>query len=271
MTVRTCLLAGWLGCVGANAVAPAANAQEIVPTEPRKIQIDAAERVTASNANQQLADAVAGALSRNGQLRKFRIDVVVIGDTAELHGRVIDGSQRDIAARTARTVSGIAHVHDRLAIGDGDIKAASQEVVPNLPNAQSGQPLPGFGGRGGFPPNPGMVSPPFNSGMAMPNGGGYGPEPAPVFQGQPGMMPNPQYQPPPLPPYAWPTYAPYNNYSRVASPKAHSHSQWPFIGPMYPYPKIPLGWRRITLEWQDGSWWYGRESNSHDWWRVRYW
>ena len=75
------------------------------------------------------------------------------------------------------------------------------------------------------------------------------PEPMPIFQAQPGvgMYPNPQYQQPPLPPYAWPTYAPYNNYSRVAYPTLYPYEAWPFIGPFYPFPRVPLGWRSVPL------------------------
>ena len=29
----------------------------------------------------------------------------------------------------------------------------------------------------------------------------------------------------------------------------------PSIGPFYPYPQVPLGWRKVALEWDDG-WWY---------------
>ena len=74
-----------------------------------------------------------------------------------------------------------------------------------------------------------------------------------------------------MPPYAWPTYAPYNNYSRVAYPEQYPYEAWPFIGPMYPFPKVPLGWRSIQLTWRDGYWWYGKNATPHDWWRVRYW
>ena len=75
---------------------------------------------------------------------------------------------------------------------------------------------------------------------------------------------------PPMPPYAWPTYAPYNNYSRVAYPTLYPQEAFPFIGPMHPFPKVPLGWRGISLRWQDGHWFYGREATGHDWWRIRY-
>ena len=95
--------------------------------------------------------------------------------------------------------------------------------------------------------------------------------PTPLFRAAPpGPIPN-AYYPPRMPPYAWPSYAPYNNFSRVAYPTQYPHNAFPFIGPMYPFPKVPLGWRSVQLTWEDGFWWYGRRSTGHDWWRVRYW
>ncbi len=58
-----------------------------------------------------------------------------------------------------------------------------------------------------------------------------------------------------VPNYAWPTYAPHPNYAAVAYPRQYSPSAWPYIGPFYPYPQVPLGWRKVTLEWDDGWWW----------------
>ena len=58
-----------------------------------------------------------------------------------------------------------------------------------------------------------------------------------------------------LPNHAWPSYAAYPNYSAVSYPQQYSPSAWPYIGPFYPYPQVPLGWRKVTLEWDDG-WWY---------------
>lgn len=58
-----------------------------------------------------------------------------------------------------------------------------------------------------------------------------------------------------LPGYAWPSYAAHPNYGAVSYPKQYSPSAWPYIGPFYPYPQVPLGWRRVALEWDDG-WWY---------------
>lgn len=77
-------------------------------------------------------------------------------------------------------------------------------------------------------------------------------------------------QAPPLPNHAWPTYAPYPNMSRVAYPTAHPYNAFPFIGPYYPFPKVPLGWRSVTLSWEDGHWWLGRKQTPQDYWRVKF-
>ncbi len=57
-----------------------------------------------------------------------------------------------------------------------------------------------------------------------------------------------------MPGYAWPSYAAHPNYAALTYPKQYSPSAWPYIGPFYPYPQVPLGWRKVTLEWDDGWW-----------------
>jgi hypothetical protein len=78
-------------------------------------------------------------------------------------------------------------------------------------------------------------------------------------------------QQPPLPNYAWPTFAPYNNYSRVGYPLTYPCDAFPNIGPFYPYPKAPLGWRHVKLSFDDGHWYLGSHAGPRDWWIVRYW
>jgi osmotically-inducible protein OsmY len=63
-----------------------------------------------------------------------------------------------------------------------------------------------------------------------------------------------RYDHPYLPGYAWPSYAAHPNYAAVTYPKQYSASAWPYIGPFYPYPQVPLGWRKVTLKWDDGWW-----------------
>lgn len=104
-------------------------------------------------------------------------------------------------------------------------------------------------------------------GTSCPAGTSFCPEcAAPVPQ--PGM---PGSYPPPMPPYAWPSYAPYPNFSRVATPLAYPPNAFPYIGPIYPFPKVPLGWRAVTLEWDDNHWFFSPGSTQQDWWRLRYW
>lgn len=93
------------------------------------------------------------------------------------------------------------------------------------------------------------------------NGSGPGPgavgpngEPCPMYGGAAGPGPM-RYDAPNMPGYAWPSYAAYPNYAAVQYPKQYSPTVWPYIGPFYPYPQVPMGWRKVTLEWDDG-WWF---------------
>ena len=86
----------------------------------------------------------------------------------------------------------------------------------------------------------------------------YGPSPQAAYNpeayGPQGPLPG-HYNQPNLPDYAWPAYANYPNYAQVTYPKSYSPKAWPYIGPFYPYPQVPLGWRKVTLEHNNGWWW----------------
>ena len=143
--------------------------------------------------------------------------------------------------------------------------AAIPGMVPGAmmvnPGAQvpypSGQGFPGqmAAGRGGVPAQ--MV--PYQMGQGVPAQtasscppGGYPGAPVPMapYSGVGGGH-DQAY----LPNYAWPGYAAYPNYAAVTYPQQYSPTAFPYIGPFYPYPQVPLGWRRVSLEWDDG-WWY---------------
>ena len=64
-----------------------------------------------------------------------------------------------------------------------------------------------------------------------------------------------------MPGYAWPSYASHPNYAALSYPQQYSAAAWPYIGPFYPYPQVPLGWRKVTLEWDDGWWWLDFQSH----------
>ncbi|MFP6665844.1 MAG: BON domain-containing protein, partial [Pirellulales bacterium] len=79
--------------------------------------------------------------------------------------------------------------------------------------------------------------------------------PAPAYiAGAGGGIAPATFDQPNLPGHAWPSYASYPNYGGLTYPKQYSPTAWPYIGPFYPYPQVPLGWRKVTLEWDDGWW-----------------
>ena len=71
------------------------------------------------------------------------------------------------------------------------------------------------------------------------------------------------YDHPNMPGYAWPAYASYPNYAGLTYPKQYSPTAWPYIGPFYPYPQVPLGWRKVVLEWDDGWWMLDFKAKTH--------
>ena len=212
----------------------------------------------AGNFNQAQADAIAAGLRQSAVLRGYSVDVRVQGGDVELQGSVADRSQREEVLRLVQGVPGVVRVVDHLAVAGGGAVALTRlqgpELPPKLPDPAPG----GSEKKDAVPP-------------AAPkaNGSGPLPEPVPLHRGTPPAFS--ELNPPRMPPYAWPTYAPYNNFARVAYPQAYPWQSWPFIGPVYPFPKVPLGWRSVKLVWDDGYWWYGQVGNKYNWWKLRYW
>jgi hypothetical protein len=208
-----------------------------------------------------MADAVAERLRNSAQLRHYAIDVTFADGVAEVSGSVASAAQRDEAVRLVEGVPGVTQVVDRLQFPgrprDGDV--AIRRTQADGPPSQLPQPLPGA---------PAVPPAPAPAPAAPANPPPAPQEAMPSFQAAP---PAPyDLNPPKMPPYAWPTYAPYNNNSRVAYPLAYPYNAWPFIGPPYPFPKVPLGWRAVKLEWDDGYWWFSKLSTKYDWWRLRF-
>jgi hypothetical protein len=199
--------------------------------------------VTVANPNQTLADDVAYRLRATNAAEGAEVNISAQDGTVTLTGTAKSAAQRDQIVREVQGVKGVVLIRTGLRVGSAIVQVqdpGTQPVpVPPMPLAPQG-------------------GPPYNPIV----------EPAPL--GVPGQF-SPDMQAPNLPPYAWPTYAPYNNVSRVAYPTAYPYNAFPFIGPYYPFPKVPLGWRKVTLEWEDGYWYLGRNSAPHDYWKVRFW
>ena len=109
-------------------------------------------------------------------------------------------------------------------------------------------------------PAPGM---PGNQGMIRPAGGHHMAPGAPQGGPIPG---SPVYNNANLPDYAWPTYAPNDNYAAVTYPSQYDASAFPYIGPFYPYPQVPMGWRSAQLDWDDGYWKLRFAPKTDKWW-----
>lgn len=241
------------------------DAASAAPTAPTNNQ--PAMSSAAAPLNQRMADAIAARLQDSGQLRHYSINIEFQNGVAQLNGRVGSEAQRALALSIARTVPGVELVREHLQVEGRQTLTPVQAFDPlQLPEAgPAPQPMQIPRGPEMAPGIPGAG--PVAGGVPPVLGGSYQ-EPEPIFRAG---FPDASIQPPLMPPYAWPTYAPYNNYSRVAYPTLYPYEAFPFIGPCYPFPKIPLGWRSVSLTWQDGYWWYGKNATGHDWWRIRYW
>ncbi len=202
----------------------------------RNIQLTAQQQFAPAGSNQQVAEGVAKALSQ-ANFSGYDIEVRVQRGTAILKGSVDNAEARERAFRVASRVPGVMHV-------DNQIRVPGEQAPNALPPQGPIQPAMYQGGDPGA-----MMGPPPN-------------------YGHPGMgnASHMMYNNPNLPEYAWPSYASYPNSAQVSYPKEYSASAWPYIGPFYPYPQVPLGWRKVSLEWDDGHWNLDFNSRTDRWW-----
>jgi osmotically-inducible protein OsmY len=232
---------------GAPAALPAAPA-----IQPAGAPAPAAKTAAGGPSNQEMAERIAKAL-RKEKLNGYDIQIRFRDGTALLAGGVKDAEQRARAEQAVAAVAGVEHVENRL-------------LVPGRP--AGGPPMP--------PIHPVNFQPPVNGappGPLPPNGMPPGqvipgaPVPDASVYGHPGMgTPHPIYNMPYLPENAWPATAQYPNSAAVQYPTQYSASAWPYIGPFYPYPQVPLGWRQAQLEWDDGHWYLNFRPRTDRWW-----
>jgi hypothetical protein len=186
-------------------------------------------------------------------------------------GRVSNSFDSARRARSQRNDAGVVHAYGDNAYSSGAHSERSPMMARTAAMASRGRrmprnnmPLPSP--RGAMNPAIQQVSaqgvypaggscPPGYGGAMMGGAGGGGMGAAPV-----GYVPHahgrgPSYENAQMPAYAWPSYASYPNYAALSYPQQYSPTAWPYIGPFYPYPQVPLAWRKVALEWDDG-WWF---------------
>lgn len=231
--------------------------------------------------NQEVAQNIAEALASSG-LSGYDIEVRFKSGIVSLIGNVEDKEQVARAQQAAESVPGVNQVINKLTAKGQPV--AIQQTAGYAPHGAPGYGPPGYGPQGapGYGPQfrpvmgPGPQGGPIQQMQgAMPPGAyapGMGPQggPAPVMAPQQYGHAQPVshqiYNQPYVPQYAWPSYAPYDNYAAVTYPSQYDASAWPYIGPYYPYPQVPLGWRKSTLEWDDGYWSLKFDSKTDRWW-----
>lgn len=227
---------------------------------------------------------------QRGNLRGFNVDMRVDQGTVWFKGHVSDAAQERLILSTAQKAGylGVVQVVDDIEIQGAAkptvaptpvqlmptemtqepeyYRAASyqepsnyvpprQTQLPTTPAANNnvysnGAPLPfaqaSPAAMGQIPATQVGMPMPRQAAQGMPPQGG----PMPMGMGGDAMSGTPN-----LPGYAWPGYAASPNYAALSYPKQYSPAAWPYIGPFYPYPQVPMGWRKVTLEWDDG-WWF---------------
>lgn len=192
--------------------------------------------------NQKMAENVARQLASAG-LTGYDIQIRFKDGVCRLEGVVGSPDQRNRASQVASTVGGVRQVENRLGI---------LQTAPPVQQVSHQAPQGGFQPTGYYPTPQGQ--PGMAPGSAMPVGLGSSNGGQPIYN-----MPN-------LPNHSWPTYASYPNYAQVNYPSQYSASAWPYIGPYYPYPQVPLGWRAAQLEWDDGMWHLNFKPRTERWW-----
>jgi len=211
------------------------------------------------------AERIATVLRDSGQMQNYSVGVKYKEGTVWLSGRVSSNQQMQAALGVVSDVDGIQQIVNNMTVGPG--KAGVQQPSSMARRVSAEMPAPASK----IP----MQAPPA---AASARGDGVAPAgyhrlaaakaarhacPPTMYQGvTPGANP-PAYDQPHMPNYAWPSYAAYPNYAALTYPQQYSPTAWPFIGPFYPYPQVPLGWRKVALEWDDGWWFLDFYDRSH--------
>ena len=196
---------------------------------------------TTANPNQVTANAVAKKLQTVSGLR---LNISAQGGVVTLAGAAANAEARDKALEAAKQVAGVGQIKNQIVVS----KIHNDKAIRRTNGDHGYYPAPDAGHfeGGAVEGYPGPVGH---------DGGGYVSDGGPAPMGPAQLSGYGVAAGAPRPNYAWPSHAPYPNYSAVGYPTAYPWQAWPNIGPFYPYPEVPLDWRAVTLRWDDGIWW----------------
>jgi BON domain len=229
----------------------------------------------ASADDQAIANHIVGKLrdaQDQGQLKDFDLNMEVTDGVVWFKGQVDSAAQETLVLKTAQRAKnlGVVKIVDEIEVRSAVAQSVAQEPVGQ--SSRGRQQVRPASNESQVPPQ--GISPigrqtttqqanyqvPLasgNSGMVASHGRQIQGEMIAPAQGMPmgAAAPGGTYDQAQMPNYSWPSYAAHPNYAAVNYPRQYSPTAWPYIGPFYPYPQVPMGWRKVTLEWDDG-WWY---------------
>jgi BON domain-containing protein len=211
--------------------------------------------------DKQTAEQIATYLRDSGKMQKYSVGVKYRNGTVWLSGRVANDQQMQTALDVISEIEGIEQIVNNMAVApsSSNVKQTSasrpsaRRTAANIPDMSIEVPANASGTQQ-MPPADEEATPAGYHKLAAKRAARHG-HPLPVYAPGPGNVAPAAYDQPHMPNYAWPSYAASPNYAAVTYPKQYSASAFPFIGPFYPYPQVPLGWRKVSLEWDDG-WWF---------------
>jgi hypothetical protein len=256
----------WLLALGLMAMTPAAGMAGLFGEKSSK-----PAKAPATGKNQQVAEQIGAALGAQ-KFKGFKADVRFERGVAMVSGMTASPRQKAAVTQVVAGVPGVKRVDNRLRV------AAPRRPAAQAPRRQAarrpaappmrrgairqaaGQQGPGQGRVTRVPTSVPRSAIRQVQGQA-PAGG-----PIPSYGAMASPASHAVYDMPNLPSHAWPAYASHPNYSQVSYPKEYSAAAWPYIGPFYPYPQVPLGWRKAQLEWDDGSWKLNFAPRTEKWW-----
>lgn len=250
-----------------SAASPESKRVQQVNFQPAQ---SAAAVAAPAGGNQAMAEQIAAALTA-AQLDGYDIEIRYQDGTALLGGSVGTMAEREAAERVVSQVPGVMSVQNHL-------RPAREPLPPQGGMQHPGMGHPAMAGHPGMHPQMGPQGPIHPAAYGMMGSQGPGPQGMGPQGMGPGMPGAPAYGPsgpgaspavfnsPSMPDYAWPSYAQYPNSAAVTYPQQYSASAFPYIGPFYPYPQVPLGWRDATLRWDDGQWNLQFRQRTDKWW-----
>lgn len=236
--------------------------------------------VAGSEEDQAAAQQIAVILRDSGRMRNYSVGVKYNNGTVWLSGRVSSEQQLQAALEVISDIEGIEQIVNNLTVSPATsnlrqptthktASPASHSRPVSVANAQAAAPAATIAPEQPMPISAGpaqhadsRVTPAGYHRLAARKAARHACPPTMYAPVGGGTNP-PAYDQPYLPNYAWPSYAAYPNYGALTYPQQYSPTAWPFIGPFYPYPQVPLGWRKVALEWDDGWWFLDFYDRSH--------